>query len=636
MSRDRPSPLRFAAVALVLALVIYGAMTVGRLWFDGDHLAEEARAGLAELGLADVLMLPDPLTLGWEGGPVVETDRATATDATAGLTLELEDVVGRLNLAQFAAGAVVVDEAAAATGRLSIATGSGQPVELDLAEVRVSPESGGWHIGARMGPDGVPAVLSLSPRGDGPLAEAAALTAAIDGGGAALQASGSLALAPALDATLAIDTDDLGTLVGRAGLPPDLQALLAGIGRFSGQVSVSGETVILTGAEATIADTTLSGDLSLQPDALSGRITLATATLSPDGLDAWQDGLDRLGERTLDLAITVDALALADQPGALGRVSVRLEGTTAAPQVEIAPPGDAADAPSQALAMVADREMRDAQLRIADLAPLGAEGTLWIGLPDAADDTLNLLFDLSSLDLDRALSQVPRWLAQPGGRDLFLRLRADEVRRGDATLSDVDGVASWGADGLTALVEDARIGDGRLDLEVSQTPDGARLALSARQADAGALAGLLGLPPLVDGPVAASANLTLGDEAVAGDASGLAERAAAGSVSISARDGQLQVPEAWRTLDRAADLPERLTFDHLRLDGRLEAGTLDIVQGTLIAGDIEVDLTGTVDLRARTVDLSVLYTRRSDDGTARVGGSLDGPLEAPSLHVTRR
>ncbi|MCA8931474.1 MAG: hypothetical protein KDA49_03350, partial [Rhodospirillaceae bacterium] len=554
----RPSPLRFVVVALVLALVIYGGMTVGRLWFDSDHLAGQTGAELANLGLAESVTLPDPLEVAWDGGPVVRTTGATVSDAASGLTLDLADVLARLNLQAFASGSVVLDEVSATTGRLSLSGTGGDATAVDLAEIRISPQGSGWHIGARLGPDGLPTVLSLSPQGDGPLGEAAALTAAIDGGDAALQASGSIALSPALDATLAVDADDLSALVERTGLPPDLGALLAGIGRFSGQVSVSDGAVVLTGVEATVGDEELSGDLSLQPDAVSGRIAVATATLSPEGLEAWQAALDRLGERGLDLAVTVDALSLAEQPDALGQVSFRLEGTTTAPQIEVAPPGAAAEEASQTLLMEADREMRDAQFRITDLAPLGGDGTLWIGLPEAADDTLNLLFDLNSLDLDQALAQVPVWLDQPGGRDLFIRLRADEVRRGDAVVTDIDGVASLGADGLTALVEDARLGDGRLDLEVGETPDGPRLALSARQADAAPLAMLLGLPPLIEGPIAASANLTLATDGAAAGASGLAARAAAGSASLSARDGQLQVPDAWRALDRAVTLPALL------------------------------------------------------------------------------
>ena len=74
MSRDRPSPLRFVVVALVLALVIYGGMTVGRLWFDSDHLAGQTGAELANLGLAESVTLPDPLEVAWDGGPVVRTN----------------------------------------------------------------------------------------------------------------------------------------------------------------------------------------------------------------------------------------------------------------------------------------------------------------------------------------------------------------------------------------------------------------------------------------------------------------------------------------------------------------------------------------------------------------------------------
>ena len=61
-----------------------------------------------------------------------------------------------------------------------------------------------------------------------------------------------------------------------------------------------------------------------------------------------------------------------------------------------------------------------------------------------------------------------------------------------------------------------------------------------------------------------------------------------------------------------------------------------IVQAALVSGEVEVDITGTVDLSDGTLHLSVLFTRRSEDGTARVGGTLGGTLDAPTLRVTRR
>ena len=90
----------------------------------------------------------------------------------------------------------------------------------------------------------------------------------------------------------------------------------------------------------------------------------------------------------------------------------------------------------------------------------------------------------------------------------------------------------------------------------------------------------------------------------------------------------------------AASSAAALSFPSIARAGagaaRLEDGTLDIVQAALVSGEVEVDITGTVDLSDGTLHLSVLFTRRSEDGTARVGGTLGGTLDAPTLRVTRR
>ena len=627
--RTGPSPIRYFLIAAVLAVLVYAGVTVGRLVLDPSALADRIAEDLDRMNVAEVVTLGGTPSLGWSGGPVVRLDAATVNAPDALAALALTDVVGRLDLGALALGATQLTAVGAQTATLTVAPVVGiTDGPIALQNVEAVPDNQGWALFGLVGPDAVEARLTLAPIDDRRLMEAAYVVLNLDGQDARLTLDGTVAQQPSVEATVSIDSANPSDLARAIGLTADWADWLEGAERVAGQFSIAQDLLVVTGGEVSWPDLRATGDLSHRDATLSGRVGLDRAVVSAAAVQAYGDALARLGETALDLSLAIDSVAFAASDHDIGPIGVTLAGTGSSPVIQPDQDGFAG------LVLEPERTLRDAQLRISDLSPIGTAGTAWIGLPDAPDGTVNLLLQATSLDLERAAAALLPLLGPVGPHPLFVRVRAEEAVRGSGVIRDLTIAAGFDDTGITAVVDDARIGDGSLALEIGETGGAVAVQLTAESVDGEALAALAGLPAVIDGVITVSAQAagTIAREP-ADDAGMTAE---SGILTISGRDVALVLPAAWRSLDRAATLPERVAADLVRGEGRIDAGRLWVDQLAIVAPDLEIDATGSIDLDTLEMDISLLVTRRSDAGTTRVGGILNGPVGTPRLRVTQR
>ena len=625
--KGRPSPFRYFAIAAVLAVAIYAGLTVGRLWFDPSSLQEAAATELMRLGLADNARPSDDIALTWSGGPVLQVPSLEVAVDAANATVTLRDIRAPIALAGFATGAVRVSGAEAPSGELSVILPDGSPTTISLTQTAITRTDDGWAVTTGVGPHAAPARLSLSRLDDRPLTEAAYLIGHIDGAPSTLSFDGTLAQTPEVMATLTIEASRPTALLSdHLGLSPDLLDIPGGLDRFRGQVTLEPSRLVLTGGEATVDTVELTGDLAVLPDAASGRLSVSAAALTAPDLAVWRAALQRFGTRDLDLAVTLNAVSLGAATRTVGPVVVRLAGTGAVPEARLAWPGSN-DAEAPPLVLQPADDVRDADLRIPDLNPVGATGSALLALPDGPDGTINLLVDAGEVDLSLALRRIGPWQSGLGAVNAYASLHADQLYRGGGVVSDVEARATIGRENLTILVEEMRLGEGLGQLTVRRSANGTEVSAAGRTVDGAALARLVGLPDLLAGSVTFELDGTLPGGSAA---------TASGRLTLAANAVSLAVPQPWRTLDLAAEVPDTLTVDRLRIDLRLGEQGVVIDQLSLVAEDIELDAEGTVDPATGALNLTVSLNRRTEDGLIRLGGSLHGSLQAPSLRVLQR